>query len=104
MAGEVTVNRAAMATAASQVEDALGTIRGLQSRLNGINEELGASWKGDASAAFAGAFERFSGDFAIVINALQGMQERLVGSRANYDAAEAANTAQVNKITAALNR
>jgi WXG100 family type VII secretion target len=104
MPGEVTVNRAAMATAASQVEDALGTIKGLQSRLNGINEELAGSWKGEASMAFGNAYERFSGDFAIVINALQGIQERLVGSRSNYDAAEAANTAQVNKISAALNR
>jgi WXG100 family type VII secretion target len=104
MPGQVTVNRAAMATAAAQVEDVLGTIRGLQGRLNGINDDLAAMWKGEAAVAFAGAYERFSGDFAIVINALQGIQERLVGSHANYDAAEAANTASVSKISAALNR
>jgi WXG100 family type VII secretion target len=104
MAGQVTVNRAAMATAAGQVEDALGTIRGQQARLNGINEELAASWKGEAAAAFAGAYESFSSDFAIVISALQGIQDRLVGSHANYDAAESANTASVSKISAALNR
>jgi WXG100 family type VII secretion target len=104
MAGEVTVNRAAMATAAGQVEDALGQIRGQQSRLSAINDELAASWKGEAAAAFAGAYQQFSADFAIVISALQGIQERLVGTHANYDAAEAANTASVSKISAALNR
>lgn len=104
MAGQVTVNRAAMATAAGQVEDALGQIRAQQSRLNGINEELAGTWKGEAATAFASAYERFSGDFSIVINALQGIQERLVGTHANYDTVEAANTASVSKISAALNR
>jgi WXG100 family type VII secretion target len=93
-----------MVTAAGQVDDALGQIRGQQARLNGINEELAGAWKGEAASAFAGAYERFSSDFTIVINALQGIQERLVGSHANYNAAEAANTASVSKISAALNR
>jgi WXG100 family type VII secretion target len=93
-----------MATAAAQVEDAVGQIRGLQTRLGGINEDLAGSWKGDAAMAFANAYERFSSDFSIVINALQGIQDRLVGSHANYDTVEAANTASVSRISAALNR
>jgi WXG100 family type VII secretion target len=93
-----------MVTAANQVEDALGQIRGQQSRLNGINEDLASQWKGEAATAFGSAYSRFSSDFAIVINALQGIQERLVGSHANYNAAEAANTQSVNRISSALNR
>jgi WXG100 family type VII secretion target len=104
VAGEITVNRAAMATAANQVEDALGQTRAQQTRLNGINDDLRSSWQGEASTAFGNAYARFSSDFQVVINALQGIQERLVGNRANYDASETANTQSVNRISAALNR
>lgn len=102
MAGEVTVNRAAMATAANQVEDALGTVRGLQTRLTSTNDELQAGWSGEAASAFTSAYAQFSSDFTIVINALQDIQEKLVGTRANYDTVEATNTQAVSKIRAAL--
>ncbi len=104
MAGEVTVNRAAMVTAAQQVESALGEIRAQQARLNTIHDTLSGSWKGEASAAFTNAYMQFSTDFTIVVNALNGIHERLVGSHANYNATEAANTQTMNKVAAALNR
>jgi WXG100 family type VII secretion target len=104
VAGEVTVNRAAMTTAAAQVEDALGEIRGQQGRLVGFHEQLAGTWKGEASAAFTNAFNQFDSDFNIVIRALQGIQERLVSSHANYNATETANTESMSKISAALNR
>ena len=91
-------------TAAQQVESALAEIRAQQTRLMGFHDELSASWKGAASAAFTNAFMQFNDDFGIVIRALQGIQERLVGSHSNYDAAESANTTTANKISAALNR
>jgi WXG100 family type VII secretion target len=93
-----------MVTAANQVESALGEIRGLQTRLTGINDDLAGSWKGEAAAAFGNAYARFSSDFTVVITALQGIQERLTGSHSNYNAAENANTESVNRISAALNR
>lgn len=104
MAGEVTVNRAAMVTAAQQVESALGEIRAQQARLNTIHDTLAGSWKGQASSAFTNAYMQFSSDFTIVINALNGIHERLVGSHANYSTTEAANTQTMNKVAAALNR
>jgi WXG100 family type VII secretion target len=104
VAGEVTVNRAAMVTAAQQVETALGEIRGQQARLNSTHEELAGSWKGEASTAFSNAYMQFSSDFTIVINALQGIQERLVGSHTNYNAVETANTETANKLAGLLNR
>jgi len=104
VAGEVTVNRAAMVTAAQQVDSALGEIRALQARMVGYHEQLSGQWKGAASAAFTNAFTQFNDDFSIVIRALLGIQERLVGSHKNYDAVEAANTATASKISAALNR
>lgn len=93
-----------MVTAANDVDSALGTIRALQTRLTGINDDLAASWKGEAATAFGNAYAQFSSDFAIVISALNSIQEKLVGSHANYNAAESANTEAVSKITSALNR
>jgi WXG100 family type VII secretion target len=104
VAGEVTVNRAAMVTAAQQVESALGEIRGQQTRLDGIHETLVGTWKGEASTAFSNAFAQFNSDFGIVINALNGIHERLVGSHANYNTVESANATTMNKISAALNK
>jgi WXG100 family type VII secretion target len=93
-----------MATAMQQVETALEEIRAQQTRLVGFHDELAGTWKGAASAAFTNAFMQFNDDFGIVIRALQGIQERLGGSHANYDAAESANTTTASKISAALNR
>lgn len=104
MAGQITVNRAAMVTAAQQVETALGEIKGQQTRLNGTHETLAGTWKGMASTAFTNAFNQFNSDFTIVINALNGIHERLVGSHANYNASESANVESANKLHAALNR
>src|SRR5260370_10750592 len=100
MAGEVTVNRAAMVTAAQQVEGALGEIRAQQTRLNGIHDTLSGSWKGEASAAFTNAYMQFSTDFTIVVNALNGIHERLVGRHANYTATAPANTQTLYKVLA----
>jgi WXG100 family type VII secretion target len=104
VAGDVTVDRAAMVTAAQQVETALGETRGQQGRLAGFHADLMGSWKGEASTAFTNAFNQFNADFNIVINALNGIHERLMGSHTNYNATEAANTASMNKIATSLNR
>ncbi len=104
MAGQVTVNRAAMVTAAQQVESALGEIRAQQARLVGTHDTLQGGWQGEASAAFTNAFNEFNSDFAIVINALNGIHERLVGSHANYNTVESANTASSSKLAGMLNR
>jgi WXG100 family type VII secretion target len=93
-----------MVTAANDVENALGTIRSLQTRLTGINDDLAGTWKGEAATAFGNAYAQFNSDFAIVINALNGIHEKLVGSHANYNASETANTEAVSKIASALNR
>ena len=102
MAGNVTVDRAAMVTAAAQVDSALAEIKGYQNRMSGYQAELSGQWKGEASAAFTQAYEAFSSDFTIVTNALNSIHEKLVGSHANYNAVEASNTSSMNKISAAL--
>jgi WXG100 family type VII secretion target len=93
-----------MATAAVQVEDAVTTIRGQQSQMNAYHSELVGGWQGDAANAFTSAYESFSADFAKVVNALEGIHEKLVGTRATYEATEETNTAAVNKVGGLLNQ
>lgn len=104
VAGESAVNRAQMATAATQIESAVGEIRGLQSQLTGFHSDTMAGWQGTAATAFTSAYESFSADFAKVINALEGMHEKLVGTHANYVATEDANTSTASKVAGLLNR
>jgi WXG100 family type VII secretion target len=99
---ESAVNRAAMATAAQQVESAVTVIRGLQSNMNGYNASLQGGWQGQASSAFASTYEAFNADFAKVLNALQGIQERLVSTHSTYSTTEDTNTQQVSRVQSAL--
>jgi len=92
-----------MATAATQIEDAVGQIRGLQMQMNGYHADTMSGWQGNAASAFTAAFESFSADFTKVLNALEGMHEKLVGTRANYQATEDTNTSTVNRINSLLN-
>ena len=100
--GESAVDRAAMATAASQVEQAVSVIQGLQSSMNGYVGQLQSGWQGQAASAFSGTYEAFTADFAKVLNALQGIQERLVSTHSTYATTEDANTAQVSRVQSAL--
>ena len=66
MAAESAVNRAAMATAAKQVEDAVTQVRGQQSQLAGFHGDMMGGWQGDAANAFTAAYEAFNADFTQV--------------------------------------
>ena len=104
MAGETSFDRSAMATAAVQVEDAVGQIKSQQSRLNGAHGDMMGGWIGESATAFTAAFNQFNADFAKVIAALDNMHSKLVASRTNYAASEEANTTSASRISAALNR
>ena len=104
MAGESAVDRAAMAQAAVQVEDALGQIRSQQSTLAGYHSTLMGGWVGDAANAFTNAYTAFNEDFSKVINALNGIHENLIGTRARYEANEQAQTAVANRVAGQINR
>jgi WXG100 family type VII secretion target len=104
VAGETSFDRDSMATAATQVEEAVAQIRGLQSRLNATHADTMTGWQGESASAFTAAFTEFNADFSKVITALDMMHEKLIGSRVNYNASESANTASANRITTALNR
>lgn len=102
MAGESAFDRAQMATAANQTEQAVDSIRSTQSSMNAQHEALQGGWKGEAATAFSSAFTQFNGDFTKVLQALQNLQEKLSASQKNYTATETANTQAASKITQAL--
>ena len=102
MAGESAFDRSLMATAANQTEQAVDSIRSIQSSMNAQHEALQGGWKGEASTAFSSAFAQFNGDFTKVLQALQNLQEKLSASQKNYTATETANTQAASKITQAL--
>jgi WXG100 family type VII secretion target len=95
---------AMMAQAASQVESAVGTIRGLQSNLASAHESMMGGWQGAAASTFTTAYSQFNVDFQKVIQALDYLGEKLQQSGKNYTTVETANQSSANKISAALNR
>lgn len=102
MAGETSVNRAAMAQAAQQVDQAVSVIRGLQSNMNSYSAALQGGWQGQAATAFQNTYEAFNADFSKVLTALQGIQEKLVGTQGTYTTTEETNTQSVNRVMGAL--
>jgi WXG100 family type VII secretion target len=92
-----------MATAASQVDAAVGEIKGLQSNLAAAHESLQGGWVGTASTTFTNAFTEFNSDFAKVIAALDNLGAKLRTSGQNYATVESANQSSANKIISALN-
>jgi WXG100 family type VII secretion target len=101
--GESAVDRAAMAAAASQVEQAVSVIQGLQSSMNGYVGQLQSGWQGQAASAFSSTYEAFTADFAKVRGALQSIQEKLVSTHGTYQATEETNTSQVTRVAGLLN-
>jgi len=103
MAENSAVDRAAMAQAAQKLETAANTIKGLQNKVNGHKAELTSGWDGNASMAFTKVFQAFDEDFGKVLNALNGMHEKLVQTKIHYEATEQEQEASVNKIAGLLN-
>ena len=103
MAAESAVNRAAMATAAQQVEDAVTQVRGQQSQLAGFHSDMMSGWVGTAASAFTAAYEAFNTDFTQVINALQEFQPKLTTSRSRYEANEQVLTTSANRVAGQIN-
>lgn len=97
MAGESAVNRSAMGTAAQQVENAVSTIKSIQSTMDNSVQELQGGWKGAAASAFANAFDSFNQDFTKVLQSLEGIHETLVSTQSTYTQTEEANTGTVGR-------
>jgi WXG100 family type VII secretion target len=103
VADQSAVDRAAMAQAAQKLDSAANVVKGIQTRLEGHKQELRSGWEGNASMAFERVFQAFNEDFSKVLTAMQGMHEKLVHTKIQYESSEQEQEAAVNKISALLN-
>jgi WXG100 family type VII secretion target len=92
-----------MAKAAQDLDEASSTIKGLQTSLNGHKQAVLAGWQGNAAHAFDGVFQAFDEDMSKVLNALNGMHEKLVHNRTQYESAEQQQTDAAKAIHQFLN-
>lgn len=92
-----------MAKAATDIDEAASTIKGLQTSLSGHKQAVLAGWQGNAAQAFDGVFQSFDEDMTKVLTALNGMHEKLVHNRTQYESAEQEQTDAARAINQFLN-
>jgi WXG100 family type VII secretion target len=97
------VDRHQMQIAAQKVESAAQTIQGIQTKLQGHKAELRSGWDGKAAMKFEQVFNAWDEDFRKVLQALEGMHEKLVHTRIQYETTEDEQEAAAAKIDALLN-
>lgn len=92
-----------MATAAGKVETAAQTIQGIQTRMQSHKTELRSGWDGRAAAKFDQVFMAWDEDFKKVLGALNGIHEKLVHTRIQYESTEEEQEMAASKIDDLLN-
>lgn len=103
MANEVSVERGAVARAASQLEAAHGVVTGLRTKLQTEHSTLQGGWVGDASSAFTAVYETFDAEMGKVLTAMEQLQQKMGQSHTTYVASEAQATQTVSKLNGLLN-
>lgn len=96
-------DRAKMAQAAAQIEDAANDILAIQSRLNSHKGTMSAAWVGNASLAFDQVFQKFNDAFRVTQDQLGDIHEKLVDNRIRYEANEDTTQADINRLNTLLN-
>ena len=105
MAGNASVDRAAMSKAVQQIDAKISSITSTQTSLQGqITGHIGTGWVGNAAQAFLRSFEDFNGQFTKVLNALGDIHTKLQTSLTQYGSTEEDQTqTATSAIGAALN-
>lgn len=103
MSGQSSVDRAEMTKAAGQIDEALGTISGIQRNLGSNVQGLMATWKGNAATAFLKAFTEFDEQFTVVLNELEGIHGKLTDTQSRYSQNEEEQAASTAAISSLLN-
>lgn len=98
MAGQSSVDRAAMGVAAQEVQDKANTIQGLRNQLQGHKAEVRSGWDGNAAMTFEQVFAEFDSDFSQVIQALGTMHEHLSHTKIHYEAREQESQQAVSEV------
>lgn len=103
MSGTSSVDRAEMAKAAGQIDEALGNVSNIQRTLGSNVQGLMATWQGNAATAFLKAFTDFDSQFSVVLNELEGIHGKLTDTQARYSSNEAEQEAATQGIVGLLN-
>ncbi|MGV8846467.1 WXG100 family type VII secretion target [Tessaracoccus sp.] len=96
--GNKSVDRAAMAKAAQQIEAKHQQIHQLQSRLQGQMTDLSSRWVGNASTAFQRGYSQFDTEFEKVKQGLDKIHTALVETQREYVQREEENASTANQI------
>jgi WXG100 family type VII secretion target len=92
-----------MAQAAQSLEDAANVTQGIRSRLQSHKGQLRSSWEGNAAMAFDRVFAEFDENFAKVLTAMNGLHEKMVQTKIQYESTEEEQQAAVNRIAGLIN-
>ncbi|TDD32531.1 WXG100 family type VII secretion target [Actinomadura sp. KC06] len=103
MSQKSSVDRAEMAQAAQRVEEAAQDLRKIQADLGQEQSQLSGRWIGEAGSAFTKVFNEFHGELTKVLEVLNGLHEKLVQVKINYEGSEQQQTEAVNRVAGLLN-
>jgi WXG100 family type VII secretion target len=92
-----------MAQAATKLEEAANTTQGIRSRLQTHKGQLRSNWEGNAAMAFDRVFAEFDENFAKVLTAMNGLHEKMVQTKIQYESTEEEQQAAVNRIAGLIN-
>ena len=85
-----------MNNAASNVDRVNEDVQGELRRLQGVVDDVAASWKGDAQHSFAGLMQRWNDDARQLREALNSIAENLRANAAGSDETETENASAFN--------
>ncbi|QFG22084.1 WXG100 family type VII secretion target [Actinomadura sp. WMMB 499] len=98
-----TVDRAEMNAAAQRVEAAAQDLRKMQGDLGQEQSQLQGRWIGEAGNAFTRVYNEFNSELGNVLQVLDGLHEKLVQVKINYEASEQQQAEEVNRVAGLLN-
>lgn len=103
--GDKSVDRAAMAKAAQQIEAAHEKIFAIQKDLAGDVERLMLKWRATSAQAYHKGYLAFDGEYDKVKQGLDTIHKQLVQTQADYVKGEALNTdVAQNRFNAIINQ
>ena len=85
-----------MNTAASNVDRVNADVQGELRRLQGVVDDIAASWKGEAQNSFACLMQRWNDNARDLQDALNSIAENLRANASGFDEAEAQNVSAFN--------
>ncbi|MFI0350680.1 WXG100 family type VII secretion target [Actinomadura sp. 9N407] len=96
-------DREAMGQAAQRIEQSAGIVKGLQTKLDSQKSQLMGGWQGAAAGSFDRVFMEFQTSMGKVQRELEGMYEKLVQTKIQYESTEQEQEDAANKIAGLLN-